>query len=193
MANIDSEAEAEAEPGAEALSEATVFEVLSSPRRRYLLYYLRTVGGTAELNECARQIAAWENEIDIESVERQQRKRVYVSLYQSHVPRLAEAGVVAYDADAGVVALADGAETIEGFLADSREPTRRWATYYLAAAAGSAVLVGTAVLGLFDLSGLVVAVVITGVFAAIAGAQFVTERDRPVDAPPDVERANRES
>jgi len=185
--------EPEYEPGSEfePLSEDTVFDVLSSPRRRYLLYYLRTVGGAAELNEIAQQVAAWENGIEVERIERQQRKRVYVSLYQSHVPRLAEVGIIEYDADAGVVALADAAETIDAFLAGRREPARPWGAYYLVAAGASALLVGGAVIGIFDLPGLVVAVVITGAFATLAGAQFVTERERPADVPPDVERANR--
>lgn len=193
MANTESETEQSSEYESASLSEETVFDVLSSPRRRYLLYYLRTVGGTAELNEIAQQVAAWENEIEVEAVERQQRKRVYVSLYQSHVPRLTEVGIIEYDADAGVVALADGAETIDVFLAGRRDSTRRWVWYYLAAAATSTLLVGVVILGVLDLSGLVVAAVIAGAFAALAGAQFVTERERPVDTPPDVERANRRS
>lgn len=177
----------DSEPEPETPSEGTVFDVLSSPRRRYALYYLRTVGGSAELNEIARQVAAWENGIERRAVGRQQRKRVYVSLYQTHVPRLAEAGVIDYDAERGIVTLAEHAGTVDAFLTGRRQSTQPWTRYYLAVAAAGVFGVVAAVAGVLDVSGLVLAVAIAGAVAALATAQFVAERRRHAEAPPDVE------
>jgi len=98
------------------LASDEVFEILSSQRRRMVLYYLRTHDEAATVNELAEQIAAWENEIDIEELTSQQRKRVYVSLYQTHLPKLAETNIVDYDVDEGSVRLTEQAGEIDGFL-----------------------------------------------------------------------------
>lgn len=124
------------------LSQDVVFELLSSPRRRYILYYLRQSDEPVELTFLAEQVAAWENETSVEEITEQERKRVYVSLYQTHVPRLDEAGVVEYDKDSGMVGLASQAREIDGYL-DSNEETVPWQWGYLVLA-----LVSAAVLGL---------------------------------------------
>ena len=78
------------------------FDLLSNHRRRYTLHYLRQNGGQAELGELAEQVAAWENGIDIERISYDQRKRVYTSLQQVHLPQMDELGIVAFDEREGV-------------------------------------------------------------------------------------------
>jgi len=78
----------------EELSQDLVFDILSNTRRRMVLYYLREYGAPASVQEIAERIAALENEIPPEELSRQQRKRVYVSLYQTHLPKLNEAGII---------------------------------------------------------------------------------------------------
>lgn len=180
-----------AETVPDSLSEETVFDALSSPRRRYLLYYLRRVGGNADIDEIARQVAAWENGVAIEDVERQQRKRVYVSLYQTHVPKLAAAGVIEYDADAGTVALGRRAAAVDAHLAGGREPERPWERYYLTLSAASALFVGAVAVGALDLSGLAVASVVVGTFATLAIAHVLDDRREAPTTPPDVRAAER--
>ncbi len=124
------------------LSQDVVFELLSSPRRRYILYYLRHSEEPVELTTLAEQVAAWENETNVDNITEQERKRVYVSLYQTHIPRLDEAGVIEYDKDSGMVALASQAREIDNYL-DSTEETLSWQWGYLLLA-----LVSAAVLGL---------------------------------------------
>lgn len=72
-----------------------VFEVLSHPRRRYLLYTLGT-NGKRPLWELARHIAAWEDDVPEGAVSEDAVERVYVSLYHNHVPKLAGQGVIAF-------------------------------------------------------------------------------------------------
>lgn len=76
------------------LSQDQVFEVLKSPRRRYALYYLRREGGIVELSDLTDQVAVWENDTTPSGLTSEQRKRVYISLYQTHLPKLDDAGIV---------------------------------------------------------------------------------------------------
>lgn len=128
------------------LSQDVVFELLSSPRRRYILYHLRQTNEPVELTTLAEQVAAWENETDVDTITEQERKRVYVSLYQTHIPRLDEAGVIEYDKDSGMVSLASQAREIDNYL-DSTEETFSWQWGYLLLAVVSGAVLGLTVTG----------------------------------------------
>lgn len=127
----------------QSLSQDEVFDLLSSPRRRYVLYYLRDTGEPIDLTSLAEEVAAWENETTVEDITQQERKRVYVSLYQTHVPRLAEAGLVEHDADTGKVALSEDANQIDQYL-QSTDPTFSWQWVYLLLAGAGVALFGIA-------------------------------------------------
>lgn len=180
----------------DALSRDVLFDMLSSPRRRYVLHYLHQAGGRAELGELADHVAAWENDTTIEQLGSQERKRVYISLYQTHVPKLDEVGVVEYDQSSGVVDLADRADELAPYLSEESGNGFPWGTYYLVLAAASAALfVGVAlnapVLG--GIPELVAALVVTAAFAVSAIAHYVLEeRSRgPTGDLPDVEEDTR--
>jgi hypothetical protein len=119
-------------PGEGLLARDAVFDMLSNPRRRYVLYYLRHESGPVQLTSLAERVAAAENETDVESLEDRDRKRVYVSLYQTHVPKLSDAGLVEYDKEAGTVALTDDARIIDQYISRPR-PERgvSWPLVYL--------------------------------------------------------------
>lgn len=162
-------------PLEESLSQDDVFELLSSPRRRYVLYLLRYADEPVELTELAEQVAAWENETDVEKITEQERKRVYVSLYQTHVPRLDEAGVVDYDKDSGIVGLQPNAEKMDTYL-DSSDDDFPWQWVYLTLAVVSSVLLVLAVsdVAIFEaLSESFVAAVIIGSFVLTAIAHAI--------------------
>jgi hypothetical protein len=74
------------------ISQNGAYDILSNERRRFVLSYLSRVDGPVELGELAEEIGRWET--GSESLSRKERKRVYVSLYQTHIPRLADAGVI---------------------------------------------------------------------------------------------------
>lgn len=77
-----------------------VFDLLSNARRRHVLELLGDHDGETSFRELTDAVARREMG---EPVSYDQRKRVYVSLRQSHLPRLADAGVVEYDRDRGTV------------------------------------------------------------------------------------------
>jgi hypothetical protein len=119
------------------ISQDEVFDLLSSPRRRYVLYYLRDTGGEIDLTTLAEEVAAWENETAVEDLTQQERKRVYVSLYQTHIPRLVDAGLVDHDTDAGTVTLGEEAGEIDRYLQNGSS-THMWQWVYLGLAVASA-------------------------------------------------------
>lgn len=87
----------------EQLSETEIFELLAAPRRRAILRMLARRGGEGTFGDLTNEIATGEHGADSDAGT---RKSVYVSLYQTHVPRLAEAGVLTYDERTKTVALA---------------------------------------------------------------------------------------
>ncbi|MFC4549530.1 MULTISPECIES: DUF7344 domain-containing protein [Halorussus] len=178
----------------EELSQDEVFEVLKSPRRRYALYYLRREGGEADLSDLTEQVAAWENETTPAALSTEQRKRVYISLYQTHLPKLDEANIVEYDRDAGVVRLGSRSSDLDIYLGDVSREEFPWDRYYLALAGVGAVLVGAVWLNIYPFSlvpGLVLATIILLVFGASAVVHFLQYRHgNEVGTPPELRRAD---
>lgn len=123
-----------------------VFELLANPRRQLLLRTLADRSGTVHLRALSRVIAAQETERAPAEVGEDAVRRVYISLYQTHVPALVDGGVVEYDDDANLVTLADYPEELEAILQDWVVRRRRWAGYYLLVAYGLAWLAAAAVL-----------------------------------------------
>lgn len=82
-----------------------IFEVLRASRRREVLRYLDAHGGEASVGTLAEHVAAVENDTEPMSVSSTQRKRAYVALYQVHLPKLADYGVIDYEKARGHVEL----------------------------------------------------------------------------------------
>lgn len=117
------------------LNRDVVFDLLNSSRRRMVLSYLREHGREITVTELAGQIAAMEHDTDVESLSREQRKRVYVSLYQTHIPKLADAGVVDYDPETGTVEPTERIGDIDAYLAPGPTDGYPWHLHYLALSA----------------------------------------------------------
>lgn len=131
-----------ATPDSESLTPDDVFELLSNQRRRMVLYYLRQSSGSVEVKELAGQIATMENEIPKSELTSQQRKRVYVSLYQTHLPRMADMNTIEYDKDSGIVSLTDQTDEVDRYLTTPEQSTYPWKFHYLVLTVGG----GTALL-----------------------------------------------
>jgi hypothetical protein len=83
-----------------------LLELLSNRRRRYLWRALRRGDAELGLSEASRRIAAWENGVDVDAVEYDERKSVYNSLHQFHCPKMADAGLIEFDKRGSTVRLA---------------------------------------------------------------------------------------
>ncbi len=111
----------------EELTKDDVFEVLSSSRRRQILAHLHRHDGQADLRSLARDTAMEETG---GSVEDDDVKRFYISLYQTHVPKLEEVGLVRYDSDTKVVELTDRIKEVGRILNEDATPDQPWPLYY---------------------------------------------------------------
>ena len=94
-----------------------IFEVLRASRRREVLRHLDSHGGEATIGALAEYVASKENDVDRTAVTASQRKRVYVGLYQVHLPKLAEYGAVEWHKDRGFVKLVDASRWFLAYLA----------------------------------------------------------------------------
>lgn len=101
---------------ADRLAKDEVFFLLKNERRRAVIEYLLDQEGTAKFDDLVVDIAAREKDKDADQISYKERKSVHTSLYQSHLPKLQEAGVVEYDRRSGSVILTDAVASIQPYL-----------------------------------------------------------------------------
>jgi hypothetical protein len=101
----------------EELDPDTVFNILKNRRRRYVVRYLRQHDGAAEIGDLAEHMAASEEETTVEALTSSQRKRVYVSLYQGHLPTMDDAGIIEYDKNRGTIEEGPNIGALKPYLA----------------------------------------------------------------------------
>lgn len=128
-----------------------LFEVLSNQRRRHVLYYLKHASPETELGTLATQIAAWETDQPIARVSGEERKRVYTSLQQVHLPKMDEANIVAFDKRSGTI---DATSSLADIELDPIpcQRTVPWHRYYLALGGLNSALVGATLLGVWPVT-----------------------------------------
>lgn len=99
-------AAAEGEPTPRSIAKDDAFHLLQTSRRRAVLRYLlaHPEQDQFRMHDIAEEVAAWEHDTTVKHLASQQRQRVYVALYQSHLPKLDDHGVITYDQSRGVVA-----------------------------------------------------------------------------------------
>lgn len=87
-------------------------KALRNPRRRYTVYYVKNNGGEAALEEVVDGITKWEQNGRITANRTSQRKSVYSSLYQNHLPKLVDLEVISYDRSDRVLSLTEVGERL---------------------------------------------------------------------------------
>ena len=96
------------------LAETEIHDVLRNERRRLALERLSERSSPASVSDLAEHVAA------LEAGERPPpnnlRQSVYVSLHQTHLPKLDELGIVEYDTDEKTVELTDRAGQVTVYL-----------------------------------------------------------------------------
>ncbi|MBV0925473.1 hypothetical protein KTS45_14795 [Halomicroarcula limicola] len=86
-----------------AISKDDLFHVLQNERRRRVLAYIIHNDGPFEMRTIAEQVAAWEHDTTVRQLMSDERQRVYIALYQSHLPKLDDIGLIEYNQSRGVV------------------------------------------------------------------------------------------
>lgn len=113
-------------PATEHLPETEIHDILRNDRRRHVINVLKEQDTAVSLQELADEVAI--RETDETPPPEGTRDSVYVSLHQTHLPKLDDAGVVNYDTDAKTVALRPPVRQVSRYMAvESGSP---WLTYY---------------------------------------------------------------
>lgn len=89
----------------EGLHKDEFFTILSNSRRRTLFRYMdiRSDEAPFKLGEVSEVVAAHENDKEPKDLTSSERKRVYVALYQSHLPDIDKKGLIDYNDDRGLI------------------------------------------------------------------------------------------
>ncbi|MFB6224146.1 MAG: hypothetical protein ABEH86_10810 [Haloarcula sp.] len=95
-----------------------LFHVLQCRRRRLVLKYLYEYPGDkpANMSDIAEHIAALEHDTTVDALRSKERQRVYIALYQSHLPKMDDAGVINYNQDRGLVEATELTKSFDGYL-----------------------------------------------------------------------------
>jgi hypothetical protein len=112
------------------LDETVVYEILSSERRRHTIDYLRASDKDVEVNDIAEYIA--EKETGESPPPKDSRKTVYVSLHQTHLPKMDDLDIVNYDTDTKNVTLSDSFRDVAVYMEVVPGTEISWSEYYLA-------------------------------------------------------------
>jgi hypothetical protein len=122
-----------------------VFGILKNQRRRYVLEYLYEADGPVSLSEVAERIAAWENDKEVRQISSSERKRVYVGLYQCHLPKMDGVDVISFNKPRGIVELGPNADRVYKYIDTSNEPAEPpWHVYSVVLSLAGALVLGAA-------------------------------------------------
>jgi hypothetical protein len=98
--------------------------ILGNDRRMLMIEYLKEKEGQAELRELVEYIAEREGDTD-----RKHRKSVYVSLVQTHIPKLEREGVITFNH--GVVTLLKIPDDVTVYMEVVNKHDISWSTFYM--------------------------------------------------------------
>ncbi|WP_411965420.1 ArsR family transcriptional regulator [Haloferax sp. YSMS24] len=149
------------------LSETRIHEVLSNDRRRMAIEFLQD--GNMTLRELAERIA--EAETGESPPPRNIRQSAYVSLQQTHIPKLDELDIVEYDEESKEVALAEAGD-VTVYMEVVPEGELSWSEYYAALSALGLVLMVAVTVDVPLVSSVNAAILAGLVFAIIGGSSL---------------------
>ena len=100
---LDTDSDGAADEPSE-LTKDDLFHVLQNERRRRVLQYMLAHGKERySMSDIAEQVSAWEHDTTVRKLSSDERQRVYIALYQSHLPKLDEVGFIDYNQKRGIV------------------------------------------------------------------------------------------
>lgn len=170
------------------LTPSDIFHILQNDRRRLVLRYLQGRQEPVRMRDIAEQVAAWEHDTTVEALTSKQRQRVYIPLYQSHLPKLAEAGIINYEQSRGIVERTPLADLFDPYLdVEAGElhdhlgvgrSEEKWDDYYVGVSVIGAVIVLGAIIelpGLATMSGLALALTILVLFTVLTVGRHIAK------------------
>ncbi len=158
------------------LSQDEIFHLLQTNRRRDTIRYLLELGeDSVKMRDIAEHVAAREHDTTVAELTSAQRQRVYIPLYQSHLPKLDKKGVIEYNKSRGIVRPTDRITIFQPHLEPYRNDSSQddaersivrylISDYYATAIAASTSLLVASMLGVLALPGVMLGTIITILF-----------------------------
>jgi hypothetical protein len=113
----------------ETLEASQIHDILRNDRRRLAIKCLRENGDVLSVRDLSEDVAS--RETGETPAPRDKRRSVYVSLHQTHLPKLDDLGIIDYDTDAKEVRLRDQAAEVTTYMEVVPRYGITWAEYYL--------------------------------------------------------------
>lgn len=161
----------------------TIFDLLRNQRRRFVLQYLEDHTGVVRLGDLADALAQWEEKDEGEAdtyIDHRDRKRAYVALYQTHLPKLDEADVIKYNQPRGTIELGPHFPAVQEYLHYSHAYDEiLWHRFYLSGGGVCLSALGLMYITAFPfgaVSEIVVYALVFVVFGSISLAQSIVAR-----------------
>lgn len=158
------------------LAPVDIHDVLSNERRQMVLTLLQEENEPMTARELSERIA--EIETGESPPPRNIRQSAYVSLHQTHLPKLDELGIVEYDQSTKTVSLHDRAKQVRVYMEAVPRYGISWSEYYFGVAVLGVLLVAASLIGVpvvASVSGLTWAVVVLFVLAGSALYQTIQQ------------------
>jgi len=110
------------------LSKSDIFGVLQNNRRRCVLEILRNKGSQS-MRSLSEEIARLE--AGTEEIKSSIRKSIYVSLIQTHIPKMESLGVVTYNREKDSVELLPASHDFDIYMETVKKGDIPWSQFYL--------------------------------------------------------------
>jgi len=173
------------------ISNDDLFHLLQNSRRRAVLRCLQGREDPVRMRDVAEQVAAWEHDTTVAELTSRERQRVYIALYQSHLEKLADAGVIEYNKPRGVIEPKPLLDRVASYVdtdwtgntgvdGDGNTGADEWGRRYLGVSvAGSILLAGTAIdLSVFEtISSFAAGVLVLSMFSVLTIAELTLDGD----------------
>lgn len=170
------------------LDPVEIHEVLSNERRQLVIILLRDASDPMSARELSEQIA--QEETGESPPPRNIRQSAYVSLHQTHLPKLDDMGIVDYDEGSKTVTLKDAAESqVSEYMETVPDDQLSWSEYFLGVAIIGLLLVIAADIGVPVIASVqaatwasvtLILIVASGIYQGITRQNLVIDRLRNV-------------
>lgn len=166
-----------------------LYHTLQCERRRLALRHLLDCEGPTDVDSLVTAVATAERDTGADELPDDERQRIRLDLYQSHLPKLDDLGLVAYDQSRNVVEPTPAIDALEPYLDEGTpdvddgtsadDDGRNWTEYYAGTSFASLTLFGVAALGSLSpvvLSFRLVAALVTTAFATLTAGVILSDR-----------------
>ncbi len=155
------------DPVDDSIQREEIFEILSNERRRLALRCIQeTDDDSVGFRDVVDTVAAWQSGTTTDRLDSGNRKAVYTSLRQTHLPKLDEYDVVDFDRQRGTIEVGTEADDVFRYMEYTPEHELFWSRVYLSLALLCGLLALSIWGGLISFSGVSTAVVTIGIALA---------------------------